>query len=128
MLRYEHPCPACHVAIPALNIGTHSQLCPACGQELQYDCKNRFVVWPAAILGGVLLAWHLGYDGLFFVLVAELIAGLLLFFGQLLGTFLEIMVFAPGYKLAQHGRRRPFDRMVSLRLSDKPDADKKIDP
>ena len=51
------------------------------------------------------------------------------FFGNVyLWTYLP-----PGYKRSKHGeyasfRRKPFDRVTSLHLTDKPDTQKQIDP
>jgi hypothetical protein len=96
-------------------------LCSTCGKELKSDGRHLPVIWLISLVGGSITTWNLGFRGFALVFVSIC---LILFF-LFLGIFLYGLVFAPGYKLVQNGK--PFDRVTSLRLTDKLDTDEKND-
>jgi hypothetical protein len=122
MSKYSHRCPVCGAIIPPRGFRWEPSFpCPTCGAELKFDSKNMWVIWLGSFLGAPFLAWHLGYGGLKFVIVAICAALLLLS----LGMSIEGLVFAPGYKRVAPSKSKRFDGAVSLHLTDKPNSGKK---
>src|SRR5579864_5343 len=136
MSRYLHPCPVCGAVVPPTSFNWKPSFpCPACGEELGYDSPYMPAIWLGSFLGGPFFAWRFGYRGLVFVFVAVCITLPLLFSG----IAIYGLVFPPGFKRYKQPnrysfkggasfRRKPFDRVTSLHLTDKTDADKKTGP
>lgn len=125
MSRYDLPCPACGALIPhGHSRGKPIFPCPACGESLKLHSWLSHVIFAVSFLGAPLLAWYLGYQGWRLALVAGGISLLVLVFG----FFLMALVILPNYKRVHYDKSKPFDRVVSLHLTDKPDANKKIAP
>jgi uncharacterized membrane protein len=83
-------------------------------------------VWVTSFVGPPILTWRLGYRGLIFAPVDIGITLLMLIFE----FFLLALVYVPEYKLVEHkhseSKSKRFDRALSLHLTDKPDAEKRL--
>jgi hypothetical protein len=127
MSRYAHPCPVCGVIIPpgGAKRNYDLMLCPSCGAQIKFDAKYAPFFSAASFLLGPFLSWHIGYRGWVFTLVAICITFILC----LLGIWLEGFLIPPAYKSGESAsfsfRRKPFERVTSLRLTDKSNVDKK---
>ena len=122
MSRYDRPCPACGALIKPRSFTWDPIFpCPTCGELLKIDDRPAYGIFAVGFLGAPLLAWYLGYQGAKLALVA----GGILLLVLVSGFFLIALVLVPGYKPAQYDKSKPFDRVASMRLTTKPDADKK---
>jgi hypothetical protein len=125
MSRFDLPCPACGALIKPRGFTWEPTFpCPACGESLRFDGRLTGAIFGVAFLGSPLLAWSFGYQGGKLALVSVGIALLTL----VVGIFIKATVILPSYKRVQYDKSKPFDRVVSLRLTNKPDANKKIAP
>ncbi len=125
MSRYSHPCPACGASIRPADIPSGDSFpCPACGEWLKYDSKYDLFIHVGSILAGTILTWRMGYRNATFIFVAACITILL----WSLGMFLDGIMEAPGFKRIQNGKRKPFDKALSLFVNDKPDGNNRNDP
>jgi predicted RNA-binding Zn-ribbon protein involved in translation (DUF1610 family) len=125
---YSHPCPACGKLInPSEKPHGANFACPTCGELLKYDYRHTWDIWIISIVGASILTHYLGYKGLLFIPIA-ICATLVL---CALGFFLCGIVDPPGFKRIRSTKpedRNPFDRKVSLHLTNKSETDKKSNP
>jgi hypothetical protein len=120
--RFDQPCPACGVSIRFSDRPRGATFpCPGCHVELKRDVIQAYVIWAASFVAAPILAWHFGYRGSMFVLAAGGILLSLLF----LGIFVIASLPARGFKRVPPGDGKPFERVVSLHLTDQTDTDKK---
>ncbi len=122
MSRYAQPCPICGAIIPPGKVSWKPTFpCPTCGELLKIDDRPAYGIFAVGFLGAPLLAWYLGYQGAKLALVA----GGILLLVLVSGFFLIALVLVPSYKPEQYDKSKPFDRVASMRLTTKPNADKK---
>lgn len=122
MPRYLKTCPACKVTINPAEIGIGDSFpCPICGQWLTYDQRYSPAIWVISIVVAIVLTLHLGYRDAMFIFIATCASWV---FG-LLGIFVVGLLIAP--PLIQV-KGKPFDKTVSLHLTDKSESNKKTNP
>jgi predicted nucleic acid-binding Zn ribbon protein len=122
MSRYSKACPVCGtVIIPSEVPYQDSFPCPSCGEWLTYDQRYSPLIWAGSILATILITLYLGYRDamfIFIVIVGSWVLGLL-------GIAVVGILIPPPLKRVQG---KPFDKTVSLHLSDKSGSNKRIGP
>jgi hypothetical protein len=123
MSRYSKTCPTCGTVILPSDVpyGEDSFPCPSCGEWLTYDKRYTPAIWVGSVLIAIVISLRLGYRDAMFILVA----GGATWIVGLLGIFIVGLLFPPPLKRVQG---KPFDKPVSLHLTDRSEGNKKTGP
>jgi hypothetical protein len=122
MSRYSKTCPVCGAVIITSEVPYQDSFpCPSCSEWLTYDKRYSPAIWVTSFITAILISLHLGYRDVPFMIAVWCATFLI----GLLGIFLVGILFPPALKRATG---EPFDKTVSLNLSDKSENDKKADP
>ena len=118
--RYSRACPACGATIRPSDMGGESFPCPTCGEWLEIAHKYSPLIWVVSAIAATVLTLHFGYRDATFIFATGCATALL----GLSGIFIKGIL---GLTKLQRVQGRPFDRAVSLHLTDKPDDHKKTE-
>jgi hypothetical protein len=122
MPRYLKTCPACKVTINPVEVPLGDSFpCPTCGRWLKYDQRYSPAIWVVSIVVAIAIALRPGYRDAMFIFVATC-ASLAL---GLSGIFVVSLLIPPPLVRV---KGEPFDKAVSLHLTDKSQSDKKVNP
>jgi hypothetical protein len=112
-------CPTCRITINPVEVPFGDSFpCPACGQWLKYEQRFSPAIWMISIFAAIVVTLHFGYRDGTFILIAT---GASWIFG-LLGIFIVGLLLPPPLIRV---KGKPFDKTVSLHLTDGSEGDKK---
>jgi hypothetical protein len=118
MPRYLKTCPACKATINPAEVPIGDSFpCPTCGQWLTYEQRFSPAIWVVSIIGAIVISLRLGYRDAMFIFIAILGSWLLGLIGI---AIVGILIPPPLIRV----KGKPFDKTVSLHLTDKSERDR----